>query len=84
MRFFFFPKNNQDIIKRTGVINLSTSPKNQKIASALTEHPSVLHGSQISDVQLTELASGKVLYAVGKDKVFFFFFFGVLKKLPVF
>ncbi|XP_072517855.1 WD repeat-containing protein 73 [Salminus brasiliensis] len=59
-----------DIIRRTGVINLSdTSAKSRKIASGLTEDPCVLHGFQISDVQLTELASGKVLYAVGTDSV---------------
>ncbi|XP_022531692.2 WD repeat-containing protein 73 [Astyanax mexicanus] len=59
-----------DIIRRTGVLNLSdSSPKSRKIASGLTEDPSVLHGYQISNVQLTELASGKVIYSIGSDSV---------------
>ncbi|KAI4886828.1 hypothetical protein NFI96_018399 [Prochilodus magdalenae] len=64
------PKNDLDVIKRTGVINLrDTAAEGRKISSGLTEVPSVLHGSRISDVQLTELASGKTLYAVGTDSL---------------
>ncbi|KAL6469953.1 hypothetical protein MHYP_G00210720 [Metynnis hypsauchen] len=63
-------EDDSDVIKRTGVINLERmSAEGRKIASGLTEDPSVLHGSQISDVQLIELATGKVLYAVGTDSL---------------
>ncbi|XP_066501750.1 WD repeat-containing protein 73 isoform X2 [Hoplias malabaricus] len=59
-----------DFIKQTGVININHTPaKGRKIASGLTENPSVLHGSQINDIQLTELASGKVLFAVESDSL---------------
>ncbi|XP_051960656.1 WD repeat-containing protein 73 [Xyrauchen texanus] len=55
-----------DVIKRTGVINpKSTSAKCSKIAPGLTEEATVLHGSCISDVQLTQIATGRVLYTVG-------------------
>lgn len=57
-----------DVIKRTGVLQLkSASDKGVKIAPGLTGGPCVLHGSQISDIQLTELTSGKPLYSLGKD-----------------
>ncbi|KAI7796022.1 WD repeat-containing protein 73 [Triplophysa rosa] len=60
--------DDSDVIKRTGVINpKSTSAKCGKIASGLTENPTVLHGSYTSDVQLTELATGRVLYTVGNE-----------------
>lgn len=63
-----------DVIKRTGVINLkSTSAKGIKIASGLTDKPAVLHGSCISEVQLTEIATGRVLYTVGNIKTYSFF-----------
>ncbi|XP_035636850.1 WD repeat-containing protein 73 [Oncorhynchus keta] len=58
-----------DVIKRTGVLQLksASSDKGVKIAPGLTGGPCVLHGSQISDIQLTELTSGKPLYSLGKD-----------------
>uniref|UniRef100_A0A4W5R861 WD repeat domain 73 n=1 Tax=Hucho hucho TaxID=62062 RepID=A0A4W5R861_9TELE len=58
-----------DVIKRTGVLQRksASSDKGVKIAPGLTGGPCVLHGSQISDIQLTELASGKPLYSLGKD-----------------
>ncbi|XP_051533234.1 WD repeat-containing protein 73 isoform X3 [Myxocyprinus asiaticus] len=57
-----------DVIKRTGVINpKSTSAKCSKIAPGLTEEATVLHGSCINDVQLTQIATGRVLYTVGFD-----------------
>lgn len=66
------PFFNTDVIKRTGVINLkSTSAKGIKIAPGLTDDPTVLHGSSISDVQLTEIATGRVLYTVGNIKTYY-------------
>lgn len=66
---------NTDVIKRTGVINpKSTSAKSSKIAPGLTENPTVLHGSYTGDVQLTELATGRVLYTVGNVKTQRFYF----------
>lgn len=60
---------NTDVIKRTGVINpKSPSAKSGKIASGLAENPTALHGSYTNDVQLTELATGRVLYTVGNVK----------------
>uniref|UniRef100_A0A8C2FCW2 WD repeat domain 73 n=1 Tax=Cyprinus carpio TaxID=7962 RepID=A0A8C2FCW2_CYPCA len=60
--------DDSDVIKRTGVINLkSTSVKGCKIAPGLTDEPAVLHGSCISEVQLTEIATGRVLYTVAKE-----------------
>ncbi|CAB1333016.1 unnamed protein product, partial [Coregonus sp. 'balchen'] len=59
----------QDVIKRTGDIQpkSASSDKGVKIASGLTGNPCILHGSQISDIQLTELTSGKPLYSVETD-----------------
>ncbi|XP_056587398.1 WD repeat-containing protein 73 isoform X2 [Triplophysa dalaica] len=60
--------DDSDVIKRTGVINpKSPSAKCGKIASGLTENPTALHGSYTNDVQLTELATGRVLYTVGNE-----------------
>ncbi|XP_041750137.1 WD repeat-containing protein 73 [Coregonus clupeaformis] len=58
-----------DVIKRTGVLQLksASSDKGVKIAPGLTGGPCVLHGSRISDIQLTELASGKPFYSLGTD-----------------
>uniref|UniRef100_A0A672LGY8 WD repeat domain 73 n=1 Tax=Sinocyclocheilus grahami TaxID=75366 RepID=A0A672LGY8_SINGR len=57
--------DDSDVIKGTGVINLkSTSAKGSKIAPGLTDEPAVLHGSCISEVQLTEIATGQILYTV--------------------
>ncbi|KAK6305541.1 hypothetical protein J4Q44_G00243210 [Coregonus suidteri] len=58
-----------DVIKRTGDIQpkSASSDKGVKIASGLTGNPCILHGSQISDIQLTELTSGKPLYSVETD-----------------
>ncbi|XP_056118940.1 WD repeat-containing protein 73 [Rhinichthys klamathensis goyatoka] len=62
--------DDSDVIKRTGVINLkSTSAKGIKIAPGLTDDPTVLHGSSISDVQLTEIATGRVLYTLGNESL---------------
>ncbi|XP_048023176.1 WD repeat-containing protein 73 [Megalobrama amblycephala] len=62
--------DDSDVIKRSGVINLkSTSAKGIKIAPGLIDDPTVLHGSCISDVQLTEIATGRVLYTVGNESL---------------
>lgn len=63
-------EDNSDIIKRTGVIYCShTSATGRKLASGFTEDPSVLHGSTICDVQQTDVASGRMLYAVETDSL---------------
>ncbi|XP_076836946.1 integrator complex assembly factor WDR73 [Brachyhypopomus gauderio] len=63
-------EGDSDIIKMTGVIiPKCPSGKGRKIASGLTDDASVLHGSRVGDVQQTELASGRVLYAVGTDSL---------------
>uniref|UniRef100_A0A8C2B8C3 WD repeat domain 73 n=1 Tax=Cyprinus carpio TaxID=7962 RepID=A0A8C2B8C3_CYPCA len=60
--------DDSDVIKRTGVINLKSTPaKGITIAPGLTDEPAVLHGSCISEVQLTEIATGRVLYTVAKE-----------------
>ncbi|XP_050949911.1 WD repeat-containing protein 73 [Labeo rohita] len=60
--------DDSDVIKRTGVINLkSKSATGSKIAPGLTDEPAVLHGSCISDVELTEIATGRVLHTVAKE-----------------
>ncbi|XP_077089151.1 integrator complex assembly factor WDR73 [Siphateles boraxobius] len=62
--------DDSDVIKRTGVINLkSRSTKGIKIAPGFTDDPTVLHGSCISDAQLTEIATGRVLYTVGNESL---------------
>lgn len=62
-----------DIIKRTGVINCSnTAATGRKLASGFTEDPSVLHGCTIRDVQQADVASGRVLYAVGNENMSLF------------
>ncbi|XP_053333985.1 WD repeat-containing protein 73 [Clarias gariepinus] len=61
-------EDNSDVIRRTGIINCSpASATTRKLASGFTEVPSVLHGSTICDVQQTEVASGRTLYAVETD-----------------
>ncbi|XP_060792052.1 WD repeat-containing protein 73 isoform X2 [Neoarius graeffei] len=63
-------RDNSDIIKRTGVINCShASATGRKLASGFTEHPSVLHGSTVRDVQQTDVASGRMLFAVETDSL---------------
>ncbi|XP_029622577.1 WD repeat-containing protein 73 [Salmo trutta] len=58
-----------DVIKSTGDIQLksASSDKGVKVASGITGNPCILHGSQISDIQLTELTSGKPLNSVETD-----------------
>ncbi|XP_010868781.2 WD repeat-containing protein 73 [Esox lucius] len=58
-----------DVIKKTGDIHLKTASldKGVKIDSPLTGNASVLHGSQVNDIQLTELTSGTPLYTLGTD-----------------
>lgn len=58
-----------DVIKSTGDIQLksASSDKGVKVASGITGNPCILHGSQISDIQLTELTSGKPLYSLGNN-----------------
>lgn len=60
--------DDSDVIKMTRVINLkSPSAKGSKITPGFTNSPTVLHGSCISDIQLTEIATGRVLHTVGKE-----------------
>ncbi|TRY97923.1 hypothetical protein DNTS_034147 [Danionella cerebrum] len=57
-----------DVIKKSGVINVnSPSGGNRKITPGFSESPSVLHGSCVRDVQLTEITTGQTLYTVGND-----------------
>ncbi|KAG7483830.1 hypothetical protein MATL_G00042570 [Megalops atlanticus] len=57
-----------DVIKKTGCIELKNNSKRRcKIGAGLTETACVLHGSELRDIQLTELPSGKVLYTAGSD-----------------
>ncbi|XP_043076853.1 WD repeat-containing protein 73 [Puntigrus tetrazona] len=59
--------DDSDVIKKTGVLNLkSPSAEGIKIAAGSRAEPAVLHGSCISEVQLSEIASGRVLYTVAK------------------
>ncbi|KAL0994042.1 hypothetical protein UPYG_G00117060 [Umbra pygmaea] len=62
--------DDSDVLKKTGDIHLKTSSsdKGVKIAPELaTGNTCILHGSQMNDIQLTELTSGKPLYSVGTD-----------------
>ncbi|KAJ8342818.1 hypothetical protein SKAU_G00327460 [Synaphobranchus kaupii] len=60
--------DDSDIIKKTGCIEPKNSSKKRcKIASGAAGVACVLHGSEFRDIQLTELASGRVLYAVESD-----------------
>ncbi|KAJ7996680.1 hypothetical protein DPEC_G00239540 [Dallia pectoralis] len=61
--------DDSDVIKRTADIHLKTasSDKGVKIDSCFTGNACVLHGSQVNDIQLTELTSGAALYTVGTD-----------------
>ncbi|XP_036381022.1 WD repeat-containing protein 73 isoform X2 [Megalops cyprinoides] len=57
-----------DVIRKTGCIELkNNSNKRCKIGAGLTETACILHGSELRDIQLTELPSGKVLYKAGSD-----------------
>uniref|UniRef100_A0A3P8NH96 WD repeat domain 73 n=2 Tax=Astatotilapia calliptera TaxID=8154 RepID=A0A3P8NH96_ASTCA len=58
-----------DVIRRTGSIKgkRSASERGSRIAARPSSAPQVLHGAQISDVQLTELASGETLYKLETD-----------------
>ncbi|XP_027016758.1 WD repeat-containing protein 73 isoform X1 [Tachysurus fulvidraco] len=62
--------DDNDVMRRTGVINCShTSTTGRKLASGFTEDASVLHGSTVHDVQHTDVASGRMLYAVETDSL---------------
>ncbi|XP_018591884.2 integrator complex assembly factor WDR73 isoform X2 [Scleropages formosus] len=57
-----------DVLKKIGDIHLKTETKSVcKLASGVAGAPSVLHGSQISDIELTDLTSRKLLYTAGED-----------------
>ncbi|KAK3555303.1 hypothetical protein QTP86_014898 [Hemibagrus guttatus] len=63
-------EDDNDMMKRTGVINCGhTSATGKKLASGFTEDASVLHGSTICDVQHTDVASGRILYAVETESL---------------
>uniref|UniRef100_A0AAQ5ZUZ4 WD repeat domain 73 n=1 Tax=Amphiprion ocellaris TaxID=80972 RepID=A0AAQ5ZUZ4_AMPOC len=59
----------QDVIRRTGSIagRRNVSERGSRIAARLSSPPQVLHGAQSSDVQLTELTSGRTLYKLETD-----------------
>ncbi|KAJ8402250.1 hypothetical protein AAFF_G00371150 [Aldrovandia affinis] len=58
-------EDDRDIIKLTGCIELkSSSNKRCKIASGAA---CILHGSELRDIQITELASGRVLYTMESE-----------------
>ncbi|XP_030638184.1 integrator complex assembly factor WDR73 [Chanos chanos] len=60
--------DDSDVIKKMGFIDpVDTSARGSKMAPGLTEDPSILHGSQIKNVQLTDLTSRRVLHSVGTD-----------------
>ncbi|XP_067113634.1 WD repeat-containing protein 73 [Osmerus mordax] len=60
--------NDSDVIKSSGCIQPTrVSQSGSKIAPGLTGDLHVLHGSQICDLQLTDLTSGSSLYSVEKD-----------------
>ncbi|KAL4630907.1 WD repeat-containing protein 73 [Arapaima gigas] len=60
--------DDSDAIKKTGYIHVKRKGKTtRKLASGLGGAPAVLHGSQIGDVQLTDLTSGQALYTAGED-----------------
>lgn len=64
---FFSLSSMTDVIRRTGSIKgkRSASERGSRIAARPSSAPQVLHGAQISDVQLTELTSGETLYKLG-------------------
>ena len=56
-----------DLIRKTGDIeSKAVVERGSKIAVGSMSEPSVLHGSLISNIELTELPSGKSVYALGK------------------
>ncbi|KAJ8275692.1 hypothetical protein COCON_G00074440 [Conger conger] len=61
-------EDDSDMIKKTGCIEpKNSSKKHCKIASGTTGVACILHGSEFRDIQITELASGTVLYATESD-----------------
>ncbi|GAA6217168.1 WD repeat-containing protein 73 [Lates japonicus] len=64
--------DDSDVIRRTGSIEgrrrrTGVSEGGSRIAARLLSQPQILHGAQISDVQLTELSSGQTLYQLESD-----------------
>ncbi|XP_064208507.1 WD repeat-containing protein 73 [Anguilla rostrata] len=58
-------EDDSDTIKNTGCIEPKISSDKQcRIASGSAGAACVLHGSEFRDIQITELASGRVLYAM--------------------
>ncbi|KAM3873522.1 integrator complex assembly factor WDR73 [Diretmus argenteus] len=59
--------DDSDVIRRTGsVAGRSVSVRGSRIAAGLSE-PHVLHGAQTSNIQLTDLGSGKTVYQLDSD-----------------
>ncbi|XP_008292088.1 integrator complex assembly factor WDR73 [Stegastes partitus] len=58
-----------DVIRRTGSVagRRTVSERGSRVAARLSSPPQVLHGAQSSDVQLTELNSGRALYKLETD-----------------
>uniref|UniRef100_A0A4W6D4D1 WD repeat domain 73 n=1 Tax=Lates calcarifer TaxID=8187 RepID=A0A4W6D4D1_LATCA len=64
--------DDSDVIRRTGSIEgrrrrTGVSEGGSSIAARPSSPPQILHGAQISDVQLTELSSGQTLYQLESD-----------------
>ncbi|XP_045901284.1 WD repeat-containing protein 73 isoform X1 [Micropterus dolomieu] len=59
--------DDSDVIRRTGSIEgrRRFSEGGSRIAARLSSQPQVLHGARSSDVQLTQLISGQILYKLG-------------------
>lgn len=58
-----------DVIRRTGSIagRRNVSERGSRIAARLSSPSQVLHGAQSSDIQLTELTSGRTVYKLETD-----------------
>lgn len=60
--------DDSDVIKNTGCVQPTrVSQRGSEIAPGLTGDLHVLHGSQICDLQLTDLTTRRSLYSVGAD-----------------
>lgn len=61
--------DDSDVIRRTGTIAGKGNPSesSSRIAARLSSPPQVLHGSESSNVQLTQLSSGQTLYSLETD-----------------
>ncbi|XP_028282392.1 integrator complex assembly factor WDR73 isoform X2 [Parambassis ranga] len=61
--------DDSDVIRRTGSIEgrRSVPERGCRMAARLSSPPQVLHGTQCSDVQLTQLTSGQILYKLETD-----------------